>query len=76
MVGVNGKPGEGFYPYAINLGLFQEGDDEVAFWKNECEKVYHEWKISYRISKTKLAVDCLRIKLTRQEEQWQNLYSR
>ena len=53
MVGVNGKPGEGFYPYAINLGLFQEGDDEVAFWKNECEKVYHEWKISYRISKTK-----------------------
>ena len=49
---MNGKPGDGFYPYAINLGLFQEGEGKDAFWKNECKKIYEEWKISYRISKT------------------------
>ena len=48
-----GKPGGGFIPWAKQLGYFQDGDNEQAFWKNECEKVYEEWKISYRISNTK-----------------------
>jgi hypothetical protein len=52
-VGVNGKPGGGFLPWAIKLGYFQDGDDEDAFWKDECQKVYEEWKINYRISRSK-----------------------
>jgi hypothetical protein len=53
VVGVNGKPGEGFIPWAKKLGFFQEGDDEDVFWENERQRVYEAWKISYRISKTK-----------------------
>lgn len=52
-VGTNGKPGGGFFPWAKKLGYLQEGDDEQAFWQNECKKIYEEWKITYRISKTK-----------------------
>ncbi len=47
VVGVSGKPGEGFYNWARELGVLAEGQDEDAFWQNECEKVYEEWKISY-----------------------------
>jgi len=52
-VGVSGKPGPGFIPWALNLGVFHEGDDEEVFWKNECRKIYDEWKVPYRVSKTK-----------------------
>ena len=52
-VGVHGKPGDGFYGWAKDLGFFQAGADEQAFWQNECEQVYKEWKVTYRISKTK-----------------------
>ena len=52
-VGVSGKPGEGFLPYAKDLGYFKEGEDPHTFWEAECHKVYQEWKIPYRISHTK-----------------------
>jgi hypothetical protein len=53
-IGVNGKPGEGFYPWAKKLGYLKEGDDEQAFWQDECKKIYKEWKTPYRKSNTKL----------------------
>jgi hypothetical protein len=53
VIGVNGKPGIGFYKWAQKLGIFNDGDDEETFWKNECKKIYGEWKIKYRISKSK-----------------------
>jgi len=53
VVGVNGKPGEGFYNWARDLGVLKAGEDESAFWKNERKKIYKEWKVRYRISKTK-----------------------
>ena len=53
VVGVNGKLGSGFIPWARGLGLLKDGEDEEIFWKNECEKIYDEWKIQYRISKSK-----------------------
>ena len=53
VVGVSGKPGGGFAPWAIKLGLLQEGEDVDTFWENECQKLYKEWKITYRVSKTK-----------------------
>ena len=54
-VGKNGRPGEGFLPYAKDLGYFKDGEDQETFWKSECDKVYEEWKIFYRISHTKEA---------------------
>jgi hypothetical protein len=54
-VGINGKPGKGFIPWATDLGFFNEGVEEDAFWENECQKVYQEWKIPYRTSHTKNA---------------------
>jgi hypothetical protein len=53
VVGVNGKPGSGFIPWAKELGLFKDGDDEEGFWLKECKKIYEEWKISYRTSHNK-----------------------
>lgn len=48
VVGVSGKPGEGFFNWARELGVLAEGQDEVAFWKNESEKVYEDWKKPFR----------------------------
>lgn len=53
VVGVSGKPGEGFFSWAKELGLLIEGDDEWAFWDSERIKIYEEWKISYKLSKGK-----------------------
>jgi hypothetical protein len=52
-IGTSGKPGGGFIPWAKDLGYLKEGDDEETFWEKECQKVYKEWKINYRISHTK-----------------------
>jgi hypothetical protein len=52
-VGTSGKPGEGYITWAKRLGFLKEGDDEQAFWENECKKVYEEWKIPYRVSSVK-----------------------
>lgn len=54
-VGVSGKPGEGFLPYAKDLGYLHEDEDAQAFWTKECEKIYKEWKTRYRVSHTKIA---------------------
>ena len=43
-VGVNGKPGPGFYTLARQLGKLSDADDEQAFWKTERESVYEAWK--------------------------------
>jgi hypothetical protein len=42
-IGKSGKPGQGFYTWARDLGFLQSGGDEDAFWETECEKVYVEW---------------------------------
>jgi alkylated DNA nucleotide flippase Atl1 len=43
-VGVNGKPGAGFFDWARKLGRLKS-DDEWAFWESECKSVYDTWKI-------------------------------
>lgn len=49
-VGITGKPSEGFFTLARELGLLKESVTEEAFWADECKKVYEEWKIPYRKS--------------------------
>ena len=51
VVGVSGKPGKGYFDWAKELGLLNEGEDEDAFWHAECEKIYEAWKIPYRKEK-------------------------
>jgi hypothetical protein len=53
-IGVNGKISEGFFSWAKKLGCLNEGEDQQAFWENECKKIYKEWKTTYRKSNTKL----------------------
>ena len=50
VVGVNGKPGDGFYAWARDLGRF-EGEGKEAqerFWQQEREAVYEAWKKTYK----------------------------
>jgi hypothetical protein len=42
-VGVNGKPGPGFFRLARQLGRLHE-NNESAFWENECKLIYETWK--------------------------------
>ena len=46
-VGVNGKPGEGFFAWAKKLYALEDDPDfdEGAFWEAECAKVYETWKV-------------------------------
>ena len=44
-VGVDGKPGKGFYGLARELGVLNTGDDELAFWESERKAVYNIWKV-------------------------------
>ncbi|OHE18682.1 MAG: hypothetical protein A2X96_00605 [Syntrophobacterales bacterium GWC2_56_13] len=43
-VGINGKPGSGFFSLARDLGLLQAGEDEVGFWQRQREGAYQAWK--------------------------------
>jgi hypothetical protein len=43
-VGVNGKPGQGFFEWAKKLGRLTT-EDEWAFWESECKAVYDTWKV-------------------------------
>ena len=43
-VSVDGKPGPGFYDLACKLGRLLPTQDELAFWRKECEASYAAWK--------------------------------
>ena len=43
-VGVNGKPGQGYFEWARKLGRLTTVD-EWAFWESECQAVYNTWKV-------------------------------
>ena len=43
-VGVNGKPGPGFFTLARQMGRLADGADEHTFWLGERERVYEAWK--------------------------------
>jgi hypothetical protein len=43
-VGVNGKPGSGFFELAKRMGRLNHVADEVTFWKAEREAVYQVWR--------------------------------
>lgn len=43
-VGVNGKPGPGFYTLARDLGLLTPTQSEIEFWAAQREAVYQAWK--------------------------------
>lgn len=43
-VGVNGKPGQGFFEWASKLGRLTT-EDEWDFWESECKAVYDTWKV-------------------------------
>jgi hypothetical protein len=43
-VGVNGKPGPGFFALARELGRLQRSGDEAAFWRAELDASYIAWK--------------------------------
>ena len=44
-VGVEGKPGPGFFGLARDLGKLTAGDDEQKFWEKERKAVYEYWKV-------------------------------
>ena len=52
-VGVNGKPGKGFFDWAKQLGVVKENQTEEDFFLQERKRIYEEWKTPYRLSKTK-----------------------
>jgi hypothetical protein len=43
-VGVNGKPGPGFFVLAHELGLLKAGEDESNFRHKERDAVYNAWE--------------------------------
>ena len=47
-VGVNGKPGPGFYNWAKQLGKFTKGDGESKFLQTECKEVYKTWQVDLK----------------------------
>lgn len=51
VVGVNGKPGPGFYNWARELGRLHGGqhEDEQSFWEREKEAVYETWKRVFKV---------------------------
>ena len=42
-IGVNGKPGAGFYDWARKLERLTS-ENEQSFWESECKAVYDTWK--------------------------------
>lgn len=43
-VNTSGVPGSGFIPWAERLGRLKAGDNETAFWENECKACYQKWQ--------------------------------
>ena len=43
-VGINGKPGSGFFSLAKDLGRISEGNDPIIYWEKEREATYKAWQ--------------------------------
>jgi len=43
-VGINGKPGPGFFTLARDFGLLRSGEENLDFWQQQREEVYQAWK--------------------------------
>ena len=43
-VGVSGRPGDGFFVLARELGKLQSNEDEHAFWQRERQAAYEAWR--------------------------------
>jgi len=52
-VDVSGMPGKGFFNWAKELGVMQADEDPAAFLTKVSSSIYDEWKIKYRLSKSK-----------------------
>lgn len=52
-VGISGYPSEGFFNLARELNVQKENQSNEDFWQEECDRIYEEWKIPYRLSKGK-----------------------
>jgi hypothetical protein len=50
VVGVNNKPGGGFFTWARELGRLKSDDpaDEIPFWESERQAVYEAWQKSFK----------------------------
>jgi hypothetical protein len=44
VVGVNKKPGPGFFSLAKDLGKLSDADDQQAFWEKERDAAYDAWR--------------------------------
>jgi len=51
VVSVSGRPGDGFFDWARELGQLSENEDKESFWIAECKRIYKEWAIPYRTNK-------------------------
>jgi hypothetical protein len=51
VVGVNGRPGQGFYDLAHRSGRARSASEDQEFWKRELESVYATWKRPLRVAK-------------------------
>jgi len=51
VVGVSGRPGEGFFDWARKLGRLHDDSDEAQerFWEAEKQEVYDTWRREYKI---------------------------
>ena len=43
-VGVDGKPGPGFYNLARELGRVSSGEEDLSYWTKERDAAYVAWK--------------------------------
>jgi hypothetical protein len=44
-VGVDGKPGPGFFNLAKQIGKLLDDKDQNTFWRTECQELYKIWKV-------------------------------
>lgn len=58
-VGVSGEPGDGFYGFAKDLGLFSEGslESKRRFWKQERDRVYKAWQVKLHVNHSEKSVE-------------------
>jgi hypothetical protein len=52
-VDVHGSPSEGLFTWAKELGAMSEDEDNNSFFVKEKNRIYEEWKITYRISRSR-----------------------